>query len=95
MPSRVEGTNDNNDCNFITDIKVIQSSYALTLRNTYFITHTIGGTNTAEGGSLLDNNRCRLQFNTDSVLNNHLDERGFLGIMTKTGRKQIFQNQRT
>ena len=95
MPSRVEGTNDNNDCNYITDIKVIQSSYALTLRNTYFITHTIGGTNVAEGGSLLDNNRCRIQFNTDSVLNNRLDERGFLGLMTQIGRKQIFQNQRT
>ena len=40
--------NDNNYCNFITDLKVIQSSNALTLRNTYFITHTIGRTNMAD-----------------------------------------------
>ena len=39
--------NDNNDTNFITDLKDIQSSNTLTLRNTYFITHTIGGTNMA------------------------------------------------
>ena len=35
MPTIVEGTNDNNDYNFVTGLKVIQSSNALSLVYTY------------------------------------------------------------